>query len=58
MTLEQIINAHELDKKTDDAFAADAAAHPEACSCDADYPGWTPAMGCCPAPVSLAKRSR
>jgi hypothetical protein len=24
-------------------------AHPEWCSTDADYPGWTPAMGCCQA---------
>ncbi|MFE2497160.1 hypothetical protein [Streptomyces scopuliridis] len=26
----------------DRAFAALAACHPERCSCDADYPGWTP----------------
>lgn len=28
--------------------------HPEWCSTDADYPGWTPAMGCCPAHTTPA----
>ena len=33
--------AHQLDP-ADAAFAALACACPTACSCDADYPGWTP----------------
>lgn len=28
---------------------ADLLDHPEQCSTDANYPWWTPAMGCCPA---------
>ncbi|MEU1133539.1 hypothetical protein ABZ383_27405 [Streptomyces sp. NPDC005900] len=32
---------HQLDS-IDGAFAALACAHPEACACPADYPGWTP----------------
>lgn len=32
---------HQMDP-ADGAFTALACAHPEACSCPADYPDWTP----------------
>ncbi|WP_318205329.1 hypothetical protein [Streptomyces sp. SCL15-4] len=32
---------HQVDD-TDPVFARLACDHPEACSCEADYPGWTP----------------
>jgi hypothetical protein len=32
---------HQMDP-AEAAFTALACAHPEACSCPADYPGWTP----------------
>lgn len=43
---ERIIRDHELDAYGDTMFAPLAAEHPEACSCEADYPGWTPDQGC------------
>lgn len=33
---------HQLDKRADLAFGLMACEHPEACSCPADYPDWTP----------------
>ncbi|MGW1102776.1 hypothetical protein [Streptomyces sp. NPDC002540] len=33
-----------LTDTSDAAFAALACAHPEACSCDDDYPNWTPGV--------------
>ncbi|MFJ6566546.1 hypothetical protein ACIQNU_03945 [Streptomyces sp. NPDC091292] len=33
--------AHQVDT-SDTAYARLACDHPEACSCDADYPNWTP----------------
>jgi hypothetical protein len=52
MTLEQIINAHEMDPIVDTYPDT----HPAECATDADYPGWSPAMGCVKAPVSLVKQ--
>ena len=33
---------HQFDTAADAVFARMACEHPEACSCDADYPGWKP----------------
>lgn len=42
---------HQMDP-ADGAFTALACAHPEACSCAEDYPGWTPG-GTQPGPTPL-----
>ena len=47
---EKIARDHELDGYGDKLFPPVAAEHPECCSTDETYPGWTPAMGCCRAP--------
>lgn len=59
MTWEEIEIRHDIDNggSVDIAFAEDAVQHPETCCTEADYPGWTPAMGCCKAPQSTEEEA-
>ena len=51
---ERIERDHELDAMGDALFNPVPCDHPEACSTDDTYPGWTPAMGCVKAPATLS----
>ncbi len=53
---EEIERAHMLDGYGDTMFPDMACEHPDKCSTDKTYPGWTCDMGCVPAPVSTRRQ--
>ena len=55
MTEEEKVERRHMLDLMDTSMAELATLHEESCSTEDDYPGWTPAMGCCGADAILRK---